>query len=254
MKTLVTLLALPFVATAALAQQPSDQEIRLMAASEKAVEAYRTGGIAQMGREVDDCNGSLSRASGEEDAEYCIALSLATLQVDAMVTTAAKLPRDDRFTDASVLEQIKDTLLFTQVVGSPNEVMAYITPRNDRISRYVIHLVSGPSAAGDQASSGPATEGAAEAFEKFWTSTDCNELRELSQWDQLVNSFQSNDEQLCATFVQMHQQVRNVEVTKVQALPGNKARITATIGLSQKSMQQQDTFVLEDGRWVLSAR
>ena len=96
---------------------------------------------------------------------------------------------------------------------------------------------------------------AANAFKVFWTSTDCAQMRKLSDWPQLVAKMHSNDKELCESLVSLHQFVQQVNVTGVQLLPGDKARVSANISLlTGTSMKQQDTFALVDGKWQLSAQ
>lgn len=96
---------------------------------------------------------------------------------------------------------------------------------------------------------------AANAFKAFWASTDCAQMRKLSDWPQLVAKMHSNDKELCESLVSLHQFVQQVEVTGVQLLPGDKARVSANISmLTGTNIKQQDTFTLVDGKWLLSAQ
>ena len=95
----------------------------------------------------------------------------------------------------------------------------------------------------------------AKAFTDFWTSTDCDEMKALSEWPKLVATMGSTDKELCQSLIGMHQFVQKVDVTDVQPLPGNKARIKANITLiSAKSMKQEETFALIDGKWLLTPK
>jgi hypothetical protein len=257
LKRLAFALAIPLISNIVYAQDPSDQDIRLMAAAQKAVESYRSAGITGMGQAVDDCESGLSRASGEEDVEYCVALNLASMHVDAIATKAANIPRDNRFKDEMVVAQSEEVLKFFRVVSQSDALMPYINERNAKVHSYVLAAINGHPGAADQAAASGDDESAAaaKAFTDFWTSTDCDELQELSEWPQLVEQFRTNDEQLCNTFVQMHQRVQKVDIIGVQPLPGNRVRVKASLALiPQGSMNQEDTFALVDGKWVLSAR
>jgi hypothetical protein len=257
LKLFTIALALPLTISIAYAQAPSDQDIRLMAAAQKAVESYRSAGVAGLGQTVEDCESSLSRASGEEEVEYCVALNLAAMHVDAIATKAANIPRDNRFKDEMVVAQSEEVLKFYRVVTRSDDLMPYINDRNAKVHSYVLTAINGPKGATDQAEASNSDEfaAAAKAFTEFWTSTDCAELQELSEWPQLVKQLRTNDEQLCNTFVQMHQRVLKVDIIGVQPLPGNRVRVKANLALTpQGSMNQEDTFALVDGKWVLSAR
>lgn len=250
-KTLLATLALHLLATVAMAQ-PSENDILLMAASQKAVELYRGSGAAGMGAAVDDCASGLSRASAAEDVEYCVALNLATMQVDDMATKAQGLPRDTRYKENIVFSQAEELLKFFAPTEHQGQLKPYLQAQSAKIANYVTIAANNVQSAQQTRPETIDAQAVAEAFATFWQSTDCDEMRSLSQWDALIAALKTNDQQLCATFVQMHQHVQDVQVIKVQPLPGNRAQVTATLTLPQQSMQQQDIFVLENGQWLLA--
>lgn len=93
----------------------------------------------------------------------------------------------------------------------------------------------------------------AKAFTAFWTSTDCAQMKALSDWPRMMAKTDSNDKDLCESLVALHQFVQKVDVVDVQSLPGNRAKVKATITLmTQASMKQEDTFAQVDGKWLLS--
>ncbi len=249
--TLLAALALPFLATVAVAQ-PSEDDIMLMAAAQKAVDSYRDSGVAGMDTAVDDCASGLSRASAAEDVEYCVALNIASMHVDDMAANAQGFPRDNRFKQAFVFSQAEELLKFFAPTKHQGQLTPYLQARSASLMNYV--TMAANSAQPAQQPQQPAFDGqaAAQAFSTFWQSTDCDEMRSLSQWDALIATLKTTDQQLCATFVQMHQHVQDIKVCKVQPLPGNRAQVTATLTLPQQSMQQQDIFVLENGQWLLA--
>lgn len=250
---LLAALTLPLLASAAIAD-PSEDDILLMAASQKAIEIYKDSGVSGMTAAVDDCGSGLSRASTAEDVEFCVALNLATMHVDELSTKAQKLPRDNQFKEDFVLSQSEELLKFFAPTEHQGQLTPYLQERSAKIAHYVKIAANSPRPAPSVRQGNPDTQAAAEAFATFWQSTDCNEMRSLSQWDELIATLKTTDQQLCATFVQMHQQVQEVQVKNVQSLPGARAIVTATLTLRQQSMQQQDTFVLVNGKWLLAGR
>ncbi|BBV97890.1 MULTISPECIES: hypothetical protein [Pseudomonas] len=252
-KPLLAALTLPLLVSAAIAQ-PSEDDILLMAASQKAVEIYRDSGVAGMGVAVDDCASGLSRVSAAEDVEFCVALNLAAMHVDDMTTRAQSIPRDNQFKEGYVFAQTEELLKFFAPTEHQGQLTPYLQERSAKIANYVAIAANTPQSVQHAQQEAADAQSVAEAFATFWQSTDCNEMRSISQWDELIAVLKTTDQQLCATFVQMHQQVQGVQVTNVQSLPGARARVTATLSLRQQSMQQQDTFVLVNGKWLLAGR
>lgn len=250
---LLAALTLPLLASVAIAD-PSEDDILLMAASQKAVEIYRDSGVTGMTAAVDDCGSGLSRASAVEDVEFCVALNLATMHVDEISTKAQNLPRDNHFKEDFVLSQAEELLKFFAPTEHQGQLTPYLQERSAKIAHYVKIAADSPSPAPHAQQGASDAKSVADAFATFWQSTDCSEMRSLSQWDELVATLKTSDQQLCATFVQMHQQVQEVQVKNVQSLPGARARVTATLILRQQSMHQQDTFVLVNGQWLLAGR
>lgn len=248
-KTLLATLTLSLLTSVVIAQ-PSEDDILLMAASQKAVEIYRDSGVSGMGAAVDDCSSGLSRASAAEDVEFCVALNLATMHIDDMTTKAQSIPRDNQFKEDYVFAQAEELLKFFAPTEHQGQLTSYLQEQSAKIANYVAIAANAPQSV----KHAQQETAVAEAFATFWQSTDCNEMRSLSQWDELIAVLKTTDQQLCATFVQMHQQVQDVQVTDVQSLPGARARVTATLALRQQSMQQQDTFVLINGKWLLAGR
>lgn len=261
MKRWVSGLLIPLLSTVANAQEPSEQDLLLMAAAQKAVATYRDSGVAGMGQAVDECDGLLSRASSEEDVEYCVALNLASMQVDAITSAANQAPRTNRFKDEMVGASAEDLLKFFNVSAALGDLGSYLNEQNARVHRFVLMAINAPgtannsSAINNSSSANPLNETAAKAFTQFWTSTDCEQLQELSQWPQLVEKLQTNDDQLCRTFIEMHKRVAHVDVVGTQALADGRVRVSANLALDpQGEMKQEDNFVMVNGRWVLSAR
>ena len=260
-KRWVSGLLIPLLSTVANAQEPSEQDLLLMAAAQKAVATYRDSGVAGMGRAVDECDGLLSRASAEEDVEYCVALNLASMQVDAITSAANQAPRTNRFKDEMVGASAEELLKFFNVSAALGDLGSYLNEQNARVHRFVLMAINAPgttnnsSAINNSNSANPLNEAAAKAFTQFWTSTDCEQLQELSQWPQLVEKLQTNDDQLCRTFIEMHERVAHVDVVGTQALADGRVRVSANLALDpQGEMKQEDNFVMVNGRWVLSAR
>lgn len=249
------LAALPLSLLSSLCMaQPSDDDILLMAASQKAVEIYRDSGVAGMAAAVDECASGLSRASAPEDVEFCVALNLATMHVDDLSTKSQGLPRDKNFTDSYVFSQAEELLKFFAPTEHRGQLTPYLQERSAKTAGYVARAANASQPNRPAENETTNVQAVAEAFVSFWQSTDCGEMRSLSQWDELIATLRTNDQQLCATFVQMHQQVQGVQVDSVKLLSDSRARVSATLKLRQQVMQQHDTFVLVNGKWLLAGK
>jgi hypothetical protein len=97
-----------------------------------------------------------------------------------------------------------------------------------------------------------------QAFKSFWLSTDCGEIRSLiDDWDGLKKKMMSGDELLCNSYISLHQHIRDIRIVSTQKIADDKVRVKAELTVigtygHEVTDDQEDTFILKDGGWVLS--
>ena len=70
----------------------------------------------------------------------------------------------------------------------------------------------------------------------------------ISEWSQLIEKIQTNDDRLRRTYIEIHSSVKRVDIIRVQPLAEARIRVKANITLKpQGNMNQEDTFALVDG-------
>jgi hypothetical protein len=120
------------------AQTLSEQDINLMAASQKAVKAYRQGGIVGIYSGVNQCYGHLrqgQKALGRS-VEFCVALDISGIFIDSEMASAEGFPRDPRFLDAAAANRMNAVLRRYGITTNDDDTRAYFAERADRIKKY----------------------------------------------------------------------------------------------------------------------
>ena len=119
------------------AENLSDQDINLMLASTKSVQAYKQGGMTQLAQSVEQCYGKLAGGkSSQKDVEFCVAQDLSAIFIDFSMAQAGGFPRDQRFTGDAPVNRIHGALTQSGLSKSAADTQRYWGTRNERVDRF----------------------------------------------------------------------------------------------------------------------
>ena len=142
MKTAIAC-SLLLICGAVAAQNLSDQDINLMLASTKTVQAYKQGGMTQTAQSVEQCYGKLAKGKPiQKDVEFCIAQDLSAVFIDSSMAQVSGFPRDQRFTDEVVANRIHGTLTQSGLSKSAADTQRYLGARNERVQRFTNRAIA----------------------------------------------------------------------------------------------------------------
>lgn len=138
MKKLAIAIMLSVSTCIANAQNVSDQNINLMAASTKAVDLYKSGGMNGLFSGVNDCYQKLQQKKTVQasDVEFCVGLDLSGVLIDSSMARAGGFRRDDRFLEDTAIDRMNALLTAFGVSKEVADTQNYVGARFDRVQRY----------------------------------------------------------------------------------------------------------------------
>lgn len=231
----------------------SDLQIRQMASASKALQIYRESGIKGMAYAVDGCYAKIDR-NDVDSMHFCTDLHIASALIDKGAADAAGQPRSPLFQDAQ--SEIMRRALWMDHKETLEQARTYLIENAPIIQRYLTIAIN-TSKPSSQAEQQPIDNNSAaeQAFISFWKSTDCDELYSLTEWQQWLNHFNTNDQTLCNTFVQMHQHTKDVRIEKSKRISNSEVIVKGAILLSDGSeMSEEATMQNKDNKWVMTVK
>ncbi len=126
------------------AQNLSEQDLNLMAASLKAVEIYNAGGMSGLFNGIGQCYSQLKQKNPapRKDIEFCVAMDMSGVFLDYWMSQAAGFPRDKRFTDAVAANRMHGVLERFGISNSGNDSGKYFGDRDERVEKYTNRAIS----------------------------------------------------------------------------------------------------------------
>lgn len=140
----ITLFLLSLCAFTANAQNMSDQDINLMAASLKAVDTYKAQGMSGLFNGMNNCYAQLKqkKTASRKDVEFCVAFDMSGVFLDYSMSQAGGFPRDQRFTDEVASSRMHIMLEQLGVSKGIADTQKYLGSRNERIQTYTNRAIS----------------------------------------------------------------------------------------------------------------
>lgn len=121
-----------------------------MAASTKAVDLYKSGGMNGLFGGVNDCYQNLQQKKTVQasDVEFCVGLDLSGVLIDSSMARAGGFRRDDRFLEDTAIDRMNALLTTFGISKEVADTQNYVGVRYDRVQRYTSQAIVVASKAG----------------------------------------------------------------------------------------------------------
>lgn len=136
-------LAVLFVCGAVSAASLSDQDINLLVASAKTVQAYKQGGMTAVVNSIQQCYDKIGAAkqAAKKEVEFCIAQDLSGFTIDLSAVKANGFPRDQRFTEEAIANRIHLLLLKSGISKNGADTQNYLKVRSQKVERFTNNAI-----------------------------------------------------------------------------------------------------------------